>query len=57
MAKPEDKHPAKAPSKTTVEKTEQDPAVERGERLQSGKEIARSGKTTGAVPGAEEDKK
>lgn len=33
---------------------EQDPAVERGERLATGKAIARGGKTTGAIPGAAE---
>lgn len=43
----------KTPSRETVEKTEQEPAVERGERLQAGKQIARSGKSDGKVPGAE----
>ena len=43
----------KTPSRETVEKTEEDPAVERGERLQAGKQIARSGKSEGKVPGAE----
>lgn len=45
---------AKTPSPETVEQTEQDPAVERGERIHTGKEIARSGKELGEVPGAEE---
>ena len=31
---------------------EKDPAVERGERIDTGKTIARGGKTTGTVPGA-----
>lgn len=44
---------AKTPSRESVEKTEQDPAVERGERINSGKQIARSGKEQGKVPGAE----
>ena len=30
----------------------EDPAVERGERIETGKNIARGGKTTGNVPGA-----
>jgi hypothetical protein len=33
---------------------EQDPAVERGERIRTGKTIARGGKTSGHVPGASE---
>jgi len=33
---------------------EQDPAVERGERLDTGKTIARGGKEKGSVPGATE---
>jgi hypothetical protein len=35
---------------------EQDPAVERGERIDTGKTIHRGGKTTGYVPGATEQK-
>ena len=35
--------------------TEKDPAVERGERIDTGKRIARGGKEEGAVPGAEAD--
>ena len=35
-----------------VELLEEDPAVERGERLHTSKTIARGGKTDGAVPGA-----
>lgn len=34
---------------------EQDPAVERGERIAIGKAIARAGKKTGFVPGAQSD--
>jgi hypothetical protein len=33
---------------------EEDPAVERGERIDTGKTIARGGKETGHVPGATE---
>lgn len=36
---------------------ERDPAAERGERMETGKNIARSGKTTGEVPGASTKKK
>ncbi len=43
----------KTPSEKTVEQTEQDPAVERGERIHTGKQIARGGKSKGKVPGAE----
>lgn len=35
-----------------VEDVARDQAIERGERLDSGKTIARGGKDTGAVPGA-----
>lgn len=38
------------------EKIENDPAVERGERIATGKQIARGGKATGDVPGATETK-
>ncbi len=47
--------PKKAPSKETVERTEQDPAVERGERIDAGKQIARAGKSEGDVAGATRD--
>lgn len=43
----------KTPSADAVEQTEKDPAVERGERIETGKQIARSGKKHGKVPGAE----
>jgi hypothetical protein len=36
------------------EQVEEEPAVERGERIDTGKTIARGGKTTGHVPGATE---
>ncbi len=52
----DDQQPAKAPSPSETEKTERDPAVERGERLQSGKDIARGGKERGPVPGASPSK-
>lgn len=49
-----EKQPSKkTPSKETVERTEEDPAVERGDRIHTGKQIARSGKSQGKVPGAE----
>jgi hypothetical protein len=35
---------------------EEEPAVDRGERLDAGKTIARGGHETGRVPGAEESK-
>jgi hypothetical protein len=41
---------------TTVQHPETTPAQERGERLATGKTIARGGKTTGHVPGATEQK-
>ena len=37
------------------QKPVQDEAAERGERLQTGKTIARGGKTEGKVPGASKD--
>jgi len=37
---------------TTDHPTEEEPAVERGERIDTGKTIARGGKETGHVPGA-----
>ncbi|QDT55955.1 hypothetical protein Pan44_40040 [Caulifigura coniformis] len=40
----------------TVQTPETTPAQERGERIATGKAIARGGKTTGDVPGATEDK-
>ncbi len=45
----------KTPSPESVERTEQDPAVERGERIHTGKQIARSGKNEGKVSGADEN--
>lgn len=40
------------PTGATVQKPEMTPAQERGERIDTGKTIARGGKTTGDVPGA-----
>lgn len=40
------------PAGTTAQKPETTPAQERGERIDTGKTIARGGKTTGHVPGA-----
>jgi len=40
------------PGQTTSQPVETTPAEERGERLATGKTIARGGKTTGHVPGA-----
>jgi hypothetical protein len=45
----------KTRSRSQGHPTEKDPAVERGERLDTGKTIARAGKTTGVVPGATEN--
>ena len=36
---------------------ENDPAIERGERIATGKSIARGGKANGFVPGAAPDQK
>jgi hypothetical protein len=44
-------------SPTTTQKTELTPDQERGERIDTGKTIARGGKTTGHVPGVTEQKK
>jgi hypothetical protein len=47
----------KSPSfPTTIQVPETSPAEERGERIATGKTIARGGKTTGDVPGATEQK-
>lgn len=47
------KESPKTSTDAEVEQMEKDPAVERGERIQTGKQIARSGKDQGRVPGAE----
>jgi hypothetical protein len=39
----------------SAEQATRDPAEERGERMESGKSVARSGKSTGQVPGASHD--
>lgn len=44
---------SKAEHRTTTQTSETTPAQERGERIATGKTIARGGKTTGKVPGAE----
>ena len=41
-------------SETANHPVEEEPAVERGERIATGKAIARGGKSTGQVPGATE---
>jgi hypothetical protein len=41
--------------RTADHPVEEDPAVERGERIDTGKTIARGGKETGHVPGATEE--
>jgi hypothetical protein len=48
--------PAADPRRTggTNHPVEKDPAVERGERIHTGKTIARGGKETGHVPGTNE---
>jgi hypothetical protein len=43
-------------SPTTTQQPETTPDQERGERIATGKTIARGGKTTGYVPGATEQK-
>ena len=40
----------------TAEQATPDPGAERGERMETGKTIARGGKSTGKVPGASEQK-
>ena len=40
----------------TAENTTADPGAERGERMETGKTIARGGKSTGKVPGTTERK-
>ena len=47
----------KSQAQEAVKTSSQDPAVERGERIQVGKEIARGGKEAGKVPGAESSDK
>ena len=61
MAKPDGSKGRPAPPKNTPEErndadlpVEEQPAVERGERIDAGKTIARGGRETGRVPGAEE---
>jgi hypothetical protein len=48
--------PPVKPSGGKVDETETTPAQERGERLDTGKAIARGGKEHGHVPGADESK-
>lgn len=45
----------KPPGEQPGARVEEDPAVERGERIATGKQIARGGKTTGSVPGTTAD--
>jgi len=42
--------------KADSDEAAKDPAAERGERIDTGKQIARGGKSDGAVKGAEPDK-
>jgi hypothetical protein len=51
------KRPAERPAPPADHPLEKEPAVERGERIETGKSIARGGKDTGHVPGATEQKK
>jgi hypothetical protein len=54
---PEDQQKTrKSPAGTTMQVPETTPSQERGERIDTGKTIARGGKTTGDVPGATEQK-
>jgi hypothetical protein len=46
----------RSPSGTTTQDSETTHDQERGERIATGKTIARGGKTTGHVPGASEQK-
>jgi hypothetical protein len=52
-----EKQPATPEGPTADHAVEEQPAVERGERIDTGKTIARGGKTTGPVPGAQEPKR
>jgi len=51
------KEDAKPEDTADAEDAARDPAAERGERIDTGKQIARGGKEDGAVPGAEPAKK
>lgn len=46
--------PSKSDARVTVNPDESDPQVERGERIETGKAIHRSGRDHGFVPGATE---
>jgi hypothetical protein len=48
--------PRQKPKRVTKQDVETTPAQEWGERIATGKTIARGGKTTGDVPGATEQK-
>jgi hypothetical protein len=50
-------HPRPEADRAGDSPVEQDPAVERGERIDTGKTIARGGKTDGHVPGATESER
>lgn len=47
---------AKAKNAQKAEDATLDPGAERGERMETGKAIARSGKSTGDVPGASQQR-
>jgi len=53
MKKAEPTNPNPSPPKEKEKVDKVDPAVERGERMETGKTIARGGKKKGPVPGAE----
>ncbi len=54
---PGEEQPEKQPTgPRTIQQPETSNAEERGERIATGKTIARGGKTTGDVPGATEQK-
>lgn len=56
MADDKDREPKRPEDQPDRDKIENDPAVERGERVNTAKHIARGGKTSGHVPGATETK-
>ena len=53
--KPKQPEPPREQAEDGVREPETTPAQERGERIDTGKSIARGGKEEGRVPGAEEE--
>jgi hypothetical protein len=53
MAGEQEQHPNAGEERSGIDEQETTPAEERGERLDTGKTIARGGKQAGPVPGAE----